>query len=143
MKIELVRKYYQIANKLKLKYDLDQAYKFINAFNIYCINNNEKLRGINIDIGVGSMSNFDLFNVFKVKFGKIKKSGGSSSVELSNGLLFNFGIAYFLVNTYESTGSFTGASTILSFDEIKESGAGIFNNTNNDCVNYPFPLVLK
>ncbi len=132
LKIELVRKYYQIANKLKLKYDLDQAYKFINAFNIHCINNNEKLRGINIDIGVGSMVNFDLFNVFKVKFGKIKKSGGSSSVELSNGLLFNFGIAYFLVNTYESTGSFTGASTILSFDEIKESGTGIFNNSNEN-----------
>ncbi len=130
LKIELVRKYYQIANKLKLKYDLDQAYKFINAFNIYCINNNEKLRGINIDIGVGSMSNFDLFNVFKVKFGKIKKSGGSNSVELSNGLLFNFGAAYFLVNTYESTGSFTGASTILSFDEIKENGNGVFNNTS-------------
>ena len=132
LKIELVRKYYQIANKLKLKYDLEQAYKFINAFNIYCINNNEKLRGINIDIGVGSMSNFDLFNVFKVKFGKIKKSGGSSSVELSTGLLFNFGAAYFLVNTYESTGSFTGASTILSFDEVKENGTGVFNNTNEN-----------
>ncbi len=132
LKIELVRKYYQIANKLKLKYDLEQAYKFINAFNIYCINNNEKLRGINIDIGVGSMSNFDLFNVFKVKFGKIKKSGGSSSVELSTGLLFNFGAAYFLVSTYESTGSFTGASTILSFDEVKENGTGVFNNTNEN-----------
>jgi AAA+ superfamily predicted ATPase len=129
-KIELVRKYYQIANKLKLKYDLEQAYKFINAFNLHCINNNKKLRGINIDIGVGSMSNFDLFNVFKVKFGKIKKSGGSSSVELSNGIMFNFGAAYFLVNTYETTDSFTGASTILSFDEIKENGYGVFNNTN-------------
>jgi stage V sporulation protein K len=132
LKIDLVRKYYQIANKLKLKYDLEQAYRFINAFNIYCINNNQKLRGINIDIGIGSMSNFDLFNVFKVKFGKIKKSGGSSSVELSNGLMFNFGAAYFLVNTYESTGSFTGVSTILSFDEIKENGNGIFNNTNEN-----------
>jgi SpoVK/Ycf46/Vps4 family AAA+-type ATPase len=132
LKIELVRKYYQIANKLKLKYDLEQAYKFINAFNLYCINNNQKLRGINIDIGVGSMSNFDLFNVFKVKFGKIKKSGGSSSVELSTGILFNFGAAYFLVNTYESTGSFTGASTILSFDEVKENGNGVFNNTNEN-----------
>ena len=130
LKIELVRKYYQIANKLKLKYDLEQAYKFINAFNLYCINNNEKLRGINIDIGIGSMSNFDLFNVFKVKFGKIKKSAGSSSVELSNGIMFNFGAAYFLVNTYESTSSFTGASTILSFDEVKENGNGVFNNTN-------------
>jgi stage V sporulation protein K len=132
LKIELVRKYYQIANKLKLKYDLEQAYKFINAFNLYCINNNEKLRGINIDIGFGSMSNFDLFNVFKVKFGKIKKSGGSSSVELSNGIMFNFGAAYFLVNTYETTGSLTGSSTILSFDEIKESGNGVFNNTNEN-----------
>ena len=132
LKIELVRKYYQIANKLKQKYDLEHAYKFINAFNLYCINNNEKLRGINIDIGVGSMSNFDLFNVFKVKFGKIKKSGGSNSVELSNGLMFNFGTAYFLVNTYEATASFTGASTILSFDEIKENGNGTFNNTNEN-----------
>lgn len=129
LKIELVRKYYQIANKLKLKYDLEQAYKFINAFNVHCINNNIKLRGINIDIGVGSMSDFDLLNVFKVKFGKIKKSGGSSNVELSNGIMFNFGSAYFLVNTYESSGSFTGDSTVLSFDEIKENGNGIFNNT--------------
>jgi SpoVK/Ycf46/Vps4 family AAA+-type ATPase len=132
LKIELIRKYYQIANKLKQKYDLEHAYKFINAYNLYCINNNEKLRGINIDIGVGSMSNFDLFNVFKVKFGKIKKSGGTNSVELSSGLMFNFGTAYFLVNTYEGTASFTGASTILSFDEIKENGNGTFNNSNEN-----------
>ena len=78
------------------------------------------------------MSNFDLFNVFKVKFGKIKKSGGSNSVELSSGLMFNFGTAYFLVNTYEGTASFTGASTILSFDEIKENGNGTFNNSNEN-----------
>ena len=46
--------------------------------------------------------------------------------------MFNFGTAYFLVNTYEATASFTGASTILSFDEIKENGNGTFNNTNEN-----------
>ena len=132
LKIELVRKYYQISNKLKHKYDLDQAYKFINAFNFYCINNNKKLRGINIDIGFGSLTNLDLFNVLNVKFGKIKKSGGSNNVELSHGKLYNFGRAYFLAKTYETSGSFTGESTILSFDEIKESGKGVFNNTSEN-----------
>ena len=132
LKIELVRKYYQIINKLKQKYDLDQAFKFINAYNFYCIKNNKKLRGINIDIGIGSLANFDLFNVFNVKFGKIKKSGGSSSVELSFGKLYNFGTAYFLAKTYEISGSFTGESTVLSFDEIKEHGEGVFNNTNEN-----------
>ena len=132
LKIELVRKYYQISNKLKHKYDLEQAYKFINAFNFYCINNNKKLRGINIDIGFGSLTNLDLFNVLNVKFGKIKKSGGSNNVELSHGKLYNFGRAYFLAKTYETSGSFTGESTILSFDEIKESGKGVFNNTSEN-----------
>jgi AAA+ superfamily predicted ATPase len=132
LKIELVKKYYQISNKLKHKYDLNQAYKFINAFNFYCINNNLKLRGLNIDIGFGSLTNFDLFNVLNVKFGKIKKSGGSNNVELSYGKLYNFGTAYFLAKTYEASGSFTGESTILSFDEIKENGNGVFSNTNEN-----------
>jgi AAA+ superfamily predicted ATPase len=132
LKIEVVKKYYQLSNKLNHKYDLNQAYKFINAFNFYCINNNLKLKSLNIDIGFGSLSNHDLFNVLNVKFGKIKKSGGSNNVELSCGKLYNFGAAYFLVKTYETSGSFTGESTILSFHEIKENGNGVFNNTNEN-----------
>jgi hypothetical protein len=32
----------------------------------------------------------------------------------------------------DNSASFTGASTILSFDEIKENGNGTFNNTNEN-----------
>jgi stage V sporulation protein K len=135
-KIELINKYYQIANELKFKYDLEQAYKFINKYNFYCIYNNKKIRGINIDIGFGSLSKIELFNVFNVKFGKIKKSQGSYTVELSNGKMYNFGSAYFLAKTYDISGSFTGESTILSFDEIKEYGISRFNNTNDNYLWY-------
>jgi stage V sporulation protein K len=129
-KIQLIKKYYKILNEFNHKYDTEKAYKFINKYNFYCFKNNDKLTGLNLNIGLGSLSNFELFNVFDVKYGKIKKTGGSMSVELFNGKLYNYGAAYLLVKINEITGYFTGESTVLMFNEIKEYGIGSFNNTN-------------
>jgi stage V sporulation protein K len=129
-KIKAIKKYYKIANGLNHKYDLQQAFKFINAYNIYSINNNQKLSGLNLNIGIGSLSDFELFNVFNVNYGKIKKSGGSVSVDLSTGKLYNYGSAYFLVKTHGVSDALTGETTILMFNEIKEHGKGTFSNSN-------------
>jgi SpoVK/Ycf46/Vps4 family AAA+-type ATPase len=129
-KLELIKKFYMIANKLNHKYDLQQAFKFINSYNQYSISNQLRLSGLNLNIGFGSMTNYELYNVFNVKYGKIKKSGGSMTVDLAFGKLYNYGSAYLLIKTYGISDSFTGESTVLMFNEIKEYGTGIFNNTN-------------
>lgn len=131
IKIVAINKYYKIANSLNIKYDLQQAFKFINSYNVYTIYNDQKLSGLNLNTGIGSLVNFELFNVFNVKYGKIKKSGGSVSVDLSNGKLYNYGSAYFLVKTYGVSDSLTGESTALTFSDIKEYGSGIFNNSSD------------
>ncbi len=129
--ISKISNYYEFLNKKDAKYDIDIPISFLNGYNSYLFKQGKQLIGFKLNIGYPTLINYPVFGGYDGKYSKMKKVSGSNTFEPNPARIYNYAIGLVIAHKYTYTNTFNGMTSIILFDDIKESGMMSFFNTGD------------